>query len=396
MPGTDFVLDELEHLESLNQRRFLKSLEHANAREVSYRGKRLVNFSSNDYLGLASHPRVKAAAQAAIEEFHASAGSSRLICGNLEIHERLESRLACFKQKEAALVFSSGYAANLGIIPALAGAEDQIFSDALNHASIIDGCRLSRAQVFVYRHRDLNHLESLLRGAPAARRRLLVSDAVFSMDGDVADLPGLTALAVAHDCLLMLDEAHATGVLGSTGSGIVEYFVEQGRLAPGRDYVNVAMGTLSKALGSFGGFVACSASLREFLINKSRSFIFATALPPSAAGAALESLQLLREEPFRRESLWRNFDALKNCLGEGGFDVMVSETPIVPLAFGAEAAALQMSERLTERGYFVPAIRPPSVPKGTSRLRITLCASHSLDEVEGLAKELSELAQDGG
>ena len=188
---------------------------------MSYRGKRLVNFSSNDYLGLASHPRVKAAAQAAIEEFHASAGSSRLICGNLEIHERLESRLACFKQKEAALVFSSGYAANLGIIPALAGAGDQIFSDALNHASIIDGCRLSRAQVFVYRHRDLNHLESMLRGAPAARRRLLVSDAVFSMDGDVADLPGLTALAVAHDCLLMLDEAHSTGVLGSTGSGIV-------------------------------------------------------------------------------------------------------------------------------------------------------------------------------
>jgi 8-amino-7-oxononanoate synthase len=396
MPGTDFVLDELEHLDSLHQRRSLKSLEHANARVVSYRGKRLVNFSSNDYLGLASHPRVKAAAQAAIEEFHASAGSSRLICGNLEIHERLESRLASFKQKEAALVFSSGYAANLGIIPALAGAGDQIFSDALNHASIIDGCRLSRAQVFVYRHRDLNHLESLLRGAPAARRRLLVSDAVFSMDGDVADLPGLTALAVAHDCLLMLDEAHATGVLGSTGSGIVEYFVEQGRLAPGRDYVNVAMGTLSKALGSFGGFVACSANLREFLINKSRSFIFATALPPSAAGAALESLQLLREEPFRRESLWRNFGALKNCLGEGGFDVMVSETPIVPLAFGAEAAALKMSERLTERGYFVPAIRPPSVPKGTSRLRITLCASHLLDEVEGLAKELSQLAQDGG
>jgi len=396
MPGTDFVLDELEHLDSLHQRRSLKSLEHANARVVSYRGKRLVNFSSNDYLGLASHPRVKAAAQAAIEEFHASAGSSRLICGNLEIHERLESRLASFKQKEAALVFSSGYAANLGIIPAVAGAGDQIFSDALNHASIIDGCRLSRAQVFVYRHRDLNHLESLLRGAPAARRRLLVSDAVFSMDGDVADLPGLTALAVAHDCLLMLDEAHATGVLGSTGSGIVEYFVEQGRLAPGRDYVNVAMGTLSKALGSFGGFVACSANLREFLINKSRSFIFATALPPSAAGAALESLQLLREEPFRRESLWRNFGALKNCLGEGGFDVMVSETPIVPLAFGAEAAALKMSERLTERGYFVPAIRPPSVPKGTSRLRITLCASHLLDEVEGLAKELSQLAQDGG
>jgi 8-amino-7-oxononanoate synthase len=396
MPGTDFVLDELKRLEGLNQRRFLKSLEQANAREVSYRDKRIVNFSSNDYLGLASHPRVKAAAQAAIEEFHASAGSSRLICGNLEIHERLESRLAWFKEKEAALVFSSGYAANLGIIPALAGAGDQIFSDALNHASIIDGCRLSRAHVFVYRHQDLNHLEALLHKAPTARRRLLVSDAVFSMDGDVADLPGLAALAAAHDCLLMLDEAHATGVLGSTGRGVVEHFVERGRLAPGKNYVDVAMGTLSKALGSFGGFVACSANLREFLINKARSFIFATALPPSAAGAALESLQLLSEEPFRREALWRNFGAMKSCLGEVGFDVMASETPIVPLTFGAEAAALQMSERLTERGYFVPAIRPPSVPNGTSRLRITLCATHSSEEVKGLAKELSELAQDRG
>ena len=396
MTGTDFALDELERLESLNQRRFVKTLEQANAREVTYQGKRLVNFSSNDYLGLASHPQVKAAAQAAIGEFHASAGSSRLICGNLEIHERLESRLARFKKKEAALVFSSGYAANLGIISALADAGDQIFSDALNHASIIDGCRLSRALVFVYRHRDLNHLESLLCGAPAARRRLLVSDAVFSMDGDVADLPGLAALAAAHDCLLMLDEAHATGVLGSNGGGIVEHFVERGGLAPDKQCVDVAMGTLSKALGSFGGFVACSANMREFLINKARSFIFATALPPSAAGAALESLQLLSEEPFHRESLWKNFGALKSRLGEAGFDVKASETPILPLPFGAEVTALRMSERLTERGYFVPAIRPPSVPKGTSRLRITLCANHSGEEVDGLAKDLSELAQDGG
>ncbi|HEU0006131.1 MAG TPA: 8-amino-7-oxononanoate synthase [Terriglobia bacterium] len=395
MPGIDFVLDELERLESLDQRRVLKSLKQANAREVSYRGRRLVNFSSNDYLGLASHPRVKAAAQAAIEEFQASTGSSRLICGNLEIHERLESRLAGLKQKEAALVFSSGYLANLGIITALVGEGDQIFSDALNHASIIDGCRLSRAQVFIYRHRDLNHLEHLLRGAPAGRR-LIVSDAVFSMDGDVADLPGLAALAAAYDCLLMLDEAHATGVLGSTGRGIVEHFVERGQLGPGKECVDVAMGTLSKALGSFGGFVACSSNLREFLINKARSFIFATALPPSAAGAALESLRLLSEEPLRREALWRNFGALKSRLSDSGFDVAASETPILPLTFGTEAAALRTSERLAERGYFVPAIRPPSVPKGTSRLRITLCATHLSEEVEGLAKELSELAQDRG
>jgi 8-amino-7-oxononanoate synthase len=206
----------------------------------------------------------------------------------------------------------------------------------------------------------------------------------------------MAALAAAYDCLLMLDEAHATGVLGSTGRGIVEHFVERGELGPGKEYVDVAMGTLSKALGSFGGFVACSSNLREFLINKARSFIFATALPPSAAGAALESLHLLSEEPLRREALWRNFDALKSRLSESGFDVAASETPILPLTFGTEAAALRMSERLAERGYFVPAIRPPSVPKGTSRLRITLCATHFSGEVEGFAKELSELAQDRG
>ena len=396
MSRTDFIVNELERLESVSQRRFLKSIERGNARQVLYCQRSLVNFSSNDYLGLASHPRVKAAAQGAIEEFHASAGSSRLICGNLEVHERLEARLATFKEKEAALVFGSGYAANLGIITALMGEGDQIFSDALNHASIIDGCRLSRAQVFIYRHQNLNHLEELLREAPAARRRLIISDAVFSMDGDIADLPGLAALAAMHDCLLMLDEAHATGVLGSTGRGIQQHFVERGELAAGDQCVDLAMGTLSKALGSFGAFIACSSELREFLINKARSFIFATALPPSAVGAALESLQMLSDEPSRRAALWANSGTLKGLLSDVGFDVGASETPILPIAFGTEAAALGMSERLNERGYFVPAIRPPSVPKGTSRLRIAVCATHSREELEGLAKELSNAKHELG
>src|SRR5262245_25876958 len=346
MPVTDFVLGELKDLDGAHRRRFLKSLEQVNACQVRYQGRDLVNFSSNDYLGLASHPQVKAAAQAAIEEFHASAGSSRLICGNLEVHERLESQLARFKQAETALVFSSGYVANLGIITALVDVGDQIFSDALNHASIIDGCRLSRAQVFVYRHGDLNHLEDLLRKAPTARRRLLVSDGFFSMDGDLADLPGLATLASAHDCLLMVDEAHATGVLGSTGRGVIEHFVERGQLVAGKEYVDLAMGTLSKALGSFGGFVACSASLRELLINKARSFIFATALPPSAAGAALESLRLVGVEPERRDSLWKNSSALKRLLSKTGFDLTASQTPILPVTFGEEAVAVRMSEQL--------------------------------------------------
>lgn len=394
MVATEFVLDELTRLESLHRRRFLKTVAQESAHRIRYGGRELANFSSNDYLGLASHARVKAAAQAAIEAFHVSAGSSRLICGNLEIHERLESELALLKMEETALVFSSGYLANLGIITALTGEGSQIFSDALNHASIIDGCRLSRAQLFVYRHQDLDHLERLLQDAPAARRRLIVSDGVFSMDGDVAGLPGLASLASRHDCLLMLDEAHATGVLGSTGAGVGEYFVERGQLPPGNDCIDVAMGTLSKALGSFGGFAACSSHLREFLINKARPFIFATALPPSAAGAALESLKVLREEPFRRESLWKNCRLLKKLLVQAGFSLAGSETPIIPLTFGTESAALRMSERLLERGYFVPAIRPPSVPQGTSRLRITVCATHSTDDIEGLARALGELAQE--
>ncbi len=389
---TDFVQHELDFLETLHQRRSLKRLEQESAARVSYSGKILINFSSNDYLGLASHPRVKAAAQEAIDRYHASAASSRLICGNLEVHERLEAEIARFKQREAALVFSSGYLANLGILAALAGENDQIFSDALNHASIIDGCRLSRAQVLVYRHRDLDHLESLLRQAPPARRRLLVSDAVFSMGGDIVDLPDLVRLARAHDCLLILDEAHATGVLGQTGHGTVEHFAAQGMISAGEQCVNLEMGTLSKAVGSFGGFVACSASMREFLINKARSFIFSTALPPASAGAGIEGLRLIEEEPFRRKTLWQHFGSLKHQLEAHGFDVSGAQTPILPLTFGEEAFALHMSQQLAAMGYFVPAIRPPSVPKGTSRLRITLSAAHSAEEVKGLGDALAMLA----
>jgi 8-amino-7-oxononanoate synthase len=389
----DFVNAELNRLEAVNQRRILKRLWQQDAHRVCYAGKTLVSFSSNDYLALASHPRVKAAAAAALEQHHASAASSRLVCGNLQIHEQLEEELARFKQREAALVFSSGYLANLGILTALAGEPDQIFSDALNHASIIDGCRLSSARVFVYRHQDMDHLETLLQQAPAARRRLLVSDAVFSMDGDVADLPALISLAEAHDCLLILDEAHATGVLGPSGRGIVEHFTAQGLIPKDRPCVHLEIGTLSKAVGSFGGFVACSASMREFLINKSRSLIFSTALPPASAGAAIEGIRLIQEEPFHRETLWRNVDHLKSQLLECGLDVDAAQTPILPLTLGEEAAALSMSKQLIDRGYFVPAIRPPSVPKGTSRLRVTVSAAHSAEEIAGFGEALTALTQ---
>jgi 8-amino-7-oxononanoate synthase len=388
-----FIEEELAQLESSERRRRLKSLEAGGSRHLEYAGRRLINFSSNDYLGLSCHPLIKQAAQEAIAQHHASTASSRLICGNLAIHERLEEELARFKGKEAALVFSSGYMTNLGILTALAGEEDQIFSDALNHASIIDGCRLSRARTFVYRHRDANHLESLLRQASACRRRIIVSDALFSMDGDVADLPGLVELAGRYDCLLILDEAHATGVLGSSGRGIVEHFADEGAISAGADGVDLAMGTLSKALGSFGGFVACSARMRELLINKARPFIFSTALPPSAAGAARAGLELIQREPFLLETLRKNFRLLAGKLRAQGFDLGQSQSPILPIIFGQEASALRISEELMGEGYFVPAIRPPSVPEGSSRLRITVTAAHSEEEIRELATTIGELAK---
>jgi 8-amino-7-oxononanoate synthase len=393
MTKLDFVEAELGALSLLHRQRRLKRLASGGARCVRYAGKTLVNFSSNDYLGLSSHPRVRRAAQEAIEQYQASGSSSRLVCGNLEIHEELEEQLAKFKGKEAALVFSSGYLTNLGILTTLAGREDQIFSDALNHASIIDACRLSRAKTFVYRHRDSNHLEDLLRRAPGCRRRLLVSDAVFSMDGDLANLPELSALAAEYDCLLILDEAHATGVLGSQGRGLVEHFAEQGKIPEGQDCVDLRMGTLSKALGSFGGFVACGSQMRELLINKARSFIFSTALPPSAVGAALASLQLFQEQTSYLKLLRTQCNLMKQKLRDCGFDVSASESPIFPAVLGEEAESLKVSEALLEQGYLVPAIRPPSVPEGGSRLRITVTAAHSREEIAGLGDAIRQLTQ---
>jgi 8-amino-7-oxononanoate synthase len=388
----DFVREELARIESLQQKRGLKRLQMSNACRVVFEGQELVNFSSNDYLGLSQDGRVQKAAKEAIDSADVSSASSRLICGNLDLHEQLEGELADFKGRESALVFSSGYMTNIGLLSALAREGDLIYSDELNHASIIDGCRLSRAKTLVFRHKDLNHLESLLRQAAASSRKLIVSDSVFSMDGDLADVAGLVELARRHDALLMLDEAHATGVLGKRGRGAIEHFTDLGKLKEGRDTVEVEMGTLSKALGSFGGFVACDHRLRDFLINKSRSFIFSTALPPASAGAARASLNILRREGGIRERLWENTRVLKQKLHGCGFPTGLSETPIVPICFGSEARALKVSTSLMKKGFFVPAIRPPTVPEGTSRLRLTVSALHSVAEIEELVQALVQVA----
>ena len=389
-----FVFDELNRLDSLHQRRFLRYLEHSGSQSVAYNGQKLTNFSSNDYLGLSEEPRVREAAKAAVDRYAASVASSRLICGNYALLEELEEALAAFKGKQAALVFSSGYLVNIGIIQTLVEAEDQIFSDELNHASLIDGCRLSNAQTFIFHHRDLSHLEVLLKAAPSARRRLILTDAVFSMDGDVADLPGIVGLADHYQCLLMVDEAHATGVLGVEGKGIRQHYVDKGLLPADKDCIDIEMGTLSKALGSLGGYVACSAPMRDYFINKCRSFIFDTALAPASAAAALEALRILRQEPARRQRLIDNQELLENELEQSGFGVLDSQTPIFPLILRDELTTMNACEKLMQRGHYVQGIRPPTVPAGKSRLRITINSLHREDEIIRLAQDLKYIIQE--
>lgn len=358
--------------------------------DVTLRGVgRVVLFASNDYLGLASHPRVIAAAQEAAARYGAGTGASRLISGTGPLHEALEVRLAAFKRAERALLFGSGYQANVGVVSALAGEGDVVFSDALNHASLIDGCRLSRARVVVYPHADAAGLEARLRElAPAPGRRLIVSESVFSMDGDVAPLADLVALAERYGCLLLVDEAHATGVFGPQGRGLVEELGLAGR-------VHVTVGTLSKALGSYGGFVTGGAPLIDWLVNRARSFIFSTAPPPPSLGAALAALDLVEREPGLRERLWQNVHVAREGLAALGLTLPATASPIVPLIVGAPETALAGTDALLRRGVFVQAIRPPTVPPGTSRLRLTVSASHAPRHLEQMLAALGALVADG-
>ena len=366
--------DELDELDRRSLRRTILTPREGQGETLSIDGRELLNLTSNNYLGLATDPRVAEAAAAAARAYGASVSASRLLCGSTPLHEELEGRLAALKGQEAALLYSSGYLANLGALTALARPGDVIFSDALNHASIIDGCRLSGARTEVYRHGDAAHLAELLAASPS-RRRLIVSETVFSMDGDVAPLPALVELARTHDAVLVLDEAHATGVLGPSGEGALARF----GLDP--DGI-VIVGTLSKALASSGGFVAASSTVIDYLVNRSRPFIFNTALPPASVGAALAALDIVAAEPDRRARL----DALASRLREGlvavGYPPSESETAIVPLLLGSADAALAVERRLREAGILSRAIRPPTVPEGTARIRLNLIATHTAEDVD--------------
>jgi 8-amino-7-oxononanoate synthase len=332
---------------------------------------------TNDYLGLATDRRVVVAARAALDRFGAGGRAARSLAGDTDVHRELEAELADFKGTEAALLFGSGFATNVGVIAALAVRGDVIASDELNHASIVDGCRLSAASVRVYRHRDAGDLDRVLAEATDAGKRMVVTDAVFSMDGTVAPLPELVAVAERHDAFVMLDEAHATGVLGARGKGSLEHFGLEGR-------VPVVMGTLGKALGSVGGFIAGSRDLIDVLAATARSFLFTTSLPPAAAAAALESLRILRAEPERVAHLWANARRLHAGLAELGLDVAAEAAPIVPVFLQDDAAAGILSRRLYELGVVVQPVGPPYVPAGTSRLRAIATAGHSDADVEAV------------
>ena len=365
--------DEIASIRARGLYRRLRRIDGAEEPEVTVDGRRAILLCSNNYLGLATDAAVVGAAREAAERYGAGSGSSRLISGTLALHTALEEQIANWKGAERALVFSSGYHANLGVIQALVGRGDLLLSDELNHASLIDGCRLSRAEVRVYPHKDLDALEREL-GAARARRVLVVTDSIFSMDGDRAPLVEICDLADRHGAAVMVDEAHATGLLGASGSGLVEELDLRGR-------VLVEMGTLSKALGSFGAYVAGSASLIELLVNRARTFIFTTGLPPAAVGAAQAAVEIVRREPQRRGRAWQNARAIHAAIGSAGIEMPPLESPILPVVLGEEDRTMQACERLLERGVFVQGIRPPTVPAGTSRLRATVMATHSDEQI---------------
>jgi len=355
--------------------------------QISNRG--LINFGSNDYLGLAADPRLIEAARNSAERDGWGSGASPLVSGRSSTHAALETALAEFEGTEAALVFPSGFAANAGVIPALVEEPDAIFGDAKNHASIIDGCRLAKARRFIYPHGDCDALETLLRDAGKFRRRLIVTDTLFSMDGDLAPLMRLSELAVQYEAMLMVDEAHATGVFGPHGRGVVEHLSAE---CPDlHERISVRMGTLSKALGSAGGFVCGSQALVDWLANRARSYVFSTAQPAATSAAALAALEIVRNEPQRRLELLQRAGRIRARLREQGWNTLRSESQIIPLLVGDADRAIHLSAALREAGFFVPAIRPPTVPQGESLLRISLCYYHTPEMIDGLLATLGKL-----
>jgi 8-amino-7-oxononanoate synthase len=378
-----WVQQDLDSLEAAKARRELRLIDGPVGPVVRVDGRDVICFSSNDYLGLAAHPQLAQGACDAVAHWGTGSGASRLITGTLALHERLEAKLATFKGAETALLFGTGYQANVGVLQGLMS-EGVIFSDALNHASIVDGCRLARAAVQVYAHGDVDALDRQLRDHRDAPRKMIVTDGVFSMDGDLAPLDRIVTAAEEHGAMVLVDDAHATGVIGE-GRGTAHHF----GLDPS---ALIQMGTLGKALGSFGAFVACPSPVRDLLVTRARSFVYTTSPPPAVLGASAAALRLVVNEPERIARLASNTVRLRTGLKALGFPVRAHPTPIVPVLLGGNARALRWSKQLWERGLWVQAIRPPTVPEGTARLRVTVSAAHHVQHIDQLCAALAELA----
>ena len=380
-----FMEQELERLKSADLYRKTRAFQSPQSRRVTLDGRELLMLSSNSYLDLCHHPEIISFARKTAEEYGTGTGGARLTTGTSDLSEKLEQALAGFKHSEAALVFNTGYMANVGTISAVCNKDWVIFSDQLNHASIIDGCRLSKAKIVVYRHNDMEDLERKIRET-RPEKGLIVSDGVFSMDGDIVDLPRLTALADRYGLLSMIDEAHATGVIGKTGRGTAEYYnMEKG--------ADITLGTLSKAVGSEGGFVCGERVLIEYLKNTARSFIFSTAISPVTVASSLRAVQLMTEDCSRTEQLRENVRFFCEALSKNGIEAR-SETAIIPLVIGGEKQAVAAAERLFDLGYFVSAIRYPTVEKGAARLRLTLMATHTKEELADAAKAIAQAVRE--
>lgn len=382
----DWLDTEITALEDAGLRRHLRTVMSAPTGTINLDGRDVVLLGSNNYLGLSTHPQVIAAAVEVTQAFGTGASGSRLISGNSELYTTLETNLAKAKNTEAALVFSSGYTANTGVTPILAGEGDLILSDALNHASIIDGCRLSRATKKVYRHCDVEHLKDLLSESTRFRRRLIVTDGVFSMDGDIAPLPDIYDLAAQYEAMLLVDDAHGFGVLGRDGSGTVAHFGLENR-----DIIQ--MGTLSKAIGALGGYIAGSRALVELLINKARGFIFTTGLPPATLAAANAALSVMRSSPELQQRLFSHAKCLKTTLIDLGYTLLASDTQILPVVLGNPQRATSIADALLAERVFAPAIRPPAVPPDTSRLRLTVMATHTEAEIQQAIDAFATVSQ---
>ena len=377
-----YFQNELDSLKKKGLYRTLKKVTSPVDTTVTINGREVILFSSNNYLGLANHPALKKAAVSALQNYGSGAGASRLISGNLEIHEELEQKIAAFKKCSAAILFSTGYMANIGAITSLAGKNDLILSDQLNHASIIDACRLSDAQTKIYPHKDLEALETILlqamdrHGKGGYNNIFFITDGIFSMDGDITPLPELLKIAEKYNALVILDDAHATGVIGKNGGGTPEYF----DIADNKRLIQI--GTLSKALGSLGGYVAGDALIVEFLRNRARSFIYSTALPPAVAASSIAAINILENDKTLLHSLQKNIDRFKKGVAEIGLCSVEIETPIIPIIIGDTDMTMKFANALFEKGIHAPGIRPPTVPENKSRIRVSLMSSHTKDQID--------------